>query len=192
MCLLWCERDKLRGHQVADGADVLFVFDSSEDAVVEFRDVGAGEGGVERGIEGFIGALFTVSCLSRGLNYPEDCTDLPQLKTVVNLVLEWAHLDLADEFRLDMSVTKDSREQFVKMRKNNAYLVVNCRVEGRQGQTVVAQITVAEHVDQQRHDQRSQNVTVGIARVRQSVAESGNDNSTDRRVLIREIFLDYG
>ena len=121
-----------------------------------------------------------------------DCADLPQLKTVVNLVLEWAHLDLADEFRLDMSVTKDSREQFVKMRKNNIHLVVNCRVEGRQGQTVVAQITVAEHVDQQRHNQRSQNVTVGIARVRQSVAESGNHNSTDRRVIIREIFLDYG
>jgi len=39
-----------------------------------------------------------------------DSTDLPQLKTVVNLVLEWTHLDLSDEFRLDMSVTKDSRE----------------------------------------------------------------------------------
>lgn len=81
-----------------------------------------------------------------------DCTDLPQLKAVVNLVLEWAHLDLADEFWFDMSVAKDSRKQFVKMRKNNVHLVMNCRVEGRQGQTVVTQITVAEHVDQQRHN----------------------------------------
>lgn len=121
-----------------------------------------------------------------------DCIDLPQLKTVVNLMFEWAHLDLADEFWLDMSVTEDSREQFVKMRKNYFHLVVNCRVEGCQSQTMVTQIPVAEHVDQQRHDQRSQNVTVGIARVRQSVAESGNHNSTDRRVLIGEIFLDYG
>lgn len=36
LCLLWCERDELGGHQVADGADVLFVFDSGQNAVVEF------------------------------------------------------------------------------------------------------------------------------------------------------------
>lgn len=78
------------------------------------------------------------------------------------------------------------------MWKDNVHLVVNCRVESREGQTVVAQIAVAEHVDQQRHDQRSQNVTVGIARVRQSVAKRGNHNSTDRWVFIREIFLGYG
>jgi len=78
------------------------------------------------------------------------------------------------------------------MRKDDVHLVVNCRVESRQGQTVVAQITVAEHVDQQRHDQWSQDVTVGIARVRQSVAERGNHNSTDRWVLVREIFLGCG
>lgn len=110
MGLLWRERDELGGHQIADGADVLFVIDSGQDAVVEFRDMGAREGGVERGIEGFIGALFTVSYISKALDCLGDSTDLPQLKTVVNFVLERTHLDLTDEFRLDMSVTKDSRE----------------------------------------------------------------------------------
>lgn len=106
-------------------------------------------------------------------------------------MLEWTHLDLADELWFHMSVTKDSREQFTKMRKNDVHLVVNCRVERRQGKAVVAKITVTEHVDQQRNNQRPQDIAVGITRVRESVTESGNHNSTDRWIVIRQIFLDW-
>lgn len=49
--------DEFGRHEVADGADVLLVCDSGEDAVEEFRYVGAGEGGVEGCVEGFVGAL---------------------------------------------------------------------------------------------------------------------------------------
>lgn len=64
---LRCERDQFRRHQVADRADVLFVVETGEDAVEEFRDgehvvvvavvVEAGEGRVEGCVEGFVGAL---------------------------------------------------------------------------------------------------------------------------------------
>lgn len=114
---------------------------------------------------------------------------LAQLETVVNLVLEWTHLHLSDEFWFDMSVTKDCWKQFVEMRKNDVYLVVDSGVEGRQGKAVVAQIAVTEHVDQQWDNQWSQDVAIGIARVCESVAEGRDHNTADSRVFVGEVFL---
>lgn len=58
---------------------------------------------------------------------------LSQLKTVVYLVLEGSHLHLADQFGFDVSVPKDSREQFMEVREDNVDLVVDRRVECHQG-----------------------------------------------------------
>lgn len=114
---------------------------------------------------------------------------LAQLETVVNLMLERTHLHLSDELLFDMSVTKDCRKQFIEMRKNDVYLVVDCGVEGRQGKAVVAQIAVTEHVDQQWNNQWSQDIAVGIARVCEGVAEGRDYNTTDSWVFVGEVFL---
>lgn len=58
---------------------------------------------------------------------------LPQFKTVVYLVLEGSHLYLADQFGFDVSVPKDSREQFMEVGKDDVDLVVDRRVERHQG-----------------------------------------------------------
>lgn len=55
--LVRSEDGEFRRHEVADRADVLLVVNSGEDAVEEFGDVGAGEGGVEACVEGFVCAL---------------------------------------------------------------------------------------------------------------------------------------
>jgi hypothetical protein len=44
-------------------------------------------------------------------------------------VLEWTHLNLADELRFDLSVSQNSREQFVKVRKEKIHLIVDCRIK---------------------------------------------------------------
>ena len=54
---------------------------------------------------------------------------LSQFKTVVNLVLERSHLYLADQFGFDVSISKDSREQFMEVRKDDVDLVVDGRVK---------------------------------------------------------------
>lgn len=114
---------------------------------------------------------------------------LSQFKTVVYLVLEGSHLYLADQLGFYVSVTKDSWEQLVEVREDNVDLVVDGRVKRRQGQSVVAKIAVTEHVDQQWDNQRPQHIAVGIARVREGVTESGDDNTTDGRVFVGEIVL---
>ena len=121
--------------------------------------------------------------------YKEEDAYLSQLKTVVYLVLERSHLYLADQFGFDVSISKDSREQFMEVRKDDVDLVVDRRVKRHQGESVVAKVIVTEHVHQQRDNQRPQHITVGIAGVRESVTESGNDNSTDGRIFVGEIVL---
>lgn len=54
------EGDEFGSHEIANGANVLFICDSGEDAVEEFQDVGAREGGIKRCVEGFVGALHGV------------------------------------------------------------------------------------------------------------------------------------
>ena len=44
-------------------------------------------------------------------------TDLSQVESIIYFVLEWTHLDLANEFWLDFGVTKNSRQQLVEMRE---------------------------------------------------------------------------
>lgn len=44
-CLIWIEDDEFGEHQVAKGADVVLVLQTSDDAVVEVYDVYSGEGG---------------------------------------------------------------------------------------------------------------------------------------------------
>lgn len=48
------------------------------------------------------------------------------------------------------------------MREDNVNLVVDCRVERRQGKSVVSKVTVTEHVDQQWNDQRPQHIAVSV------------------------------
>ena len=54
---------------------------------------------------------------------------LSQLKTIVYLVLERSHLYLADQLGFDVSVPKDSGEQFMVVRKDDVDLVVDGRVK---------------------------------------------------------------
>lgn len=51
------EGDQFGGHEVADRTDILFVCNSSEDAVEKFENMCAGEGCAEGCIEGFVGGL---------------------------------------------------------------------------------------------------------------------------------------
>lgn len=54
---------------------------------------------------------------------------------------------------------------------------------------MVAKIIVTEHVHQQRHNQRPQYITIGIAGVCEGVTESGDDNPTDGWIFVGEIVL---
>jgi hypothetical protein len=94
-------------------------------------------------------------------------------------VLKRTHLDLTDKFRLDLSVTEYRRQQLTEMWENNVHFVVDRRVQCRQGETVIAQITIAEHVDQERHYHWSQNVIVSVSRIGQGVAERRDYNPTN-------------
>jgi len=53
--------DELGCHQITDGADILLVFDASQNSIVQFGNVRAGEGCVERRVESFVGTLGSTS-----------------------------------------------------------------------------------------------------------------------------------
>lgn len=94
-------------------------------------------------------------------------------------MLEWTHLHLADEFRFDLGVAKDRREQFAKVRQDDIHLVVNGGIECCQSEAVVAKIAVTEHVDQKRDNQRSQHIVVTASRICKSIPECRYDNTSN-------------
>lgn len=51
------EVDEAHEHQGAEGSDVVVVRQAADDAVVEGGDVEEGEGGFQKGVEGFVGGL---------------------------------------------------------------------------------------------------------------------------------------
>ena len=104
-------------------------------------------------------------------------------------MLEWPHLNLPDELRFDLRVAEYSREQLVQMGRDDVHFIMDGRVQRCERQTMVAEITVAEHVDQQRHDQRPQDVIETISRVRKRVPEGGNHNTTDAGIRASQVFL---
>lgn len=53
------------------------------------------------------------------------CTDLAELETVVDAVLERSHLHFADEFWLHLGVAENGREEFVEVREKDFHLIVD-------------------------------------------------------------------
>lgn len=56
--LFWIEDNKLGEHQVTERADIVFVLETSNNAVIEVDDVEAGESCFHKRVEGLIGTLF--------------------------------------------------------------------------------------------------------------------------------------
>ena len=67
---------------------------------------------------------------------------LAQLQSIVNLVLEWSHLYLPDEFGLNTRIGHDRWEQLPKMWENLVSLVMDGRINCRHGKTVVGQLAI--------------------------------------------------
>lgn len=124
----------------------MLVIDAGENAVEEFGDVAAGEGGVEACVESFVRALVwlvTHILLKRTTNY------LSQLKPVVDFMFEWPHLDFTDELGLDLRITEHGWEQFTEMGNENLHFVMHGGIECCQRESVIAQITLMEHINQE-------------------------------------------
>lgn len=55
---------------------------------------------------------------------------------------------------------------------------------------MVAEIAVAEHVDQQRHNQWPQDVVKTVSRIGKRVPEGGDHDTTDAGIGTGQIFLE--
>lgn len=99
-------------------------------------------------------------------------------------MFEWSHLYFADQFVLDLSIAEYNWQQFGEVRQEDFHLVMYGGVKCGQCETVVAYITVMEHVDQKRYDQRPQDIIECIGRISESVTESRYHDTTDGRVLV--------
>lgn len=62
-------------------------------------------------------------------------TDLANVKSIVDLVLERTHLDHADEALVDLGLTVELGKERSEVIANEVRLVVRRRVERREGET---------------------------------------------------------
>lgn len=117
---------------------------------------------------------------------------LSQFESVVHFVFERTHLHFADQLLLDLRVAHDGRKELAEVRQQNAHLIVDGRVERRQRQPVIAEVRVAEHLDENRHDHRPQYLVVRLTGIRQREPECRNQYPADDWVLLfREVILQY-
>jgi len=114
---------------------------------------------------------------------------LSELETVVNLVLEWTHCDLTDQFWLDDRLLHDKRQEKTQVWNNQIRLVVRGRVESGECQTTIFKFRVPKH-EAQHVDQRGlQNCVECFIAVWEGIANSLDDHSSNRRGRVLEVVL---
>lgn len=162
------ELDELGEHEVAENTNVVIIFEAGNDAVVELLDGDGGEGGVEEGVEGFVGRF-------------------ADFKAVVDFVLERSHLDFTDELGTDLGFAVNQGEKASEMGKDEVGLVVSGGVEGSKGKAPVFDLVVFNHLGQEGDDNRTKQVIVRSWGVRQSVAEGRNDDTSGEGIARAEV-----
>jgi hypothetical protein len=106
---------------------------------------------------------------------------LSDFETVVYLVLEWAHSDLADQFWLDDRLLHDKWQE--------KRLVVSGRVESRKGKTAILELCIPEHKAQHADQCSLQDSIECFIAICESIANSLDDHSSNRGSWVLEIVL---